>query len=124
MVHTPVSTTPALWPPDDTEESILGVDRHQHDIFTLRFGLQEEARRLAGAGPLPFQSITQILLLGCVRPDGSRYAVSPDLMVFPRAMNDTRGSYHVARDGPPVLVIEVASEATVAGDRDVVRGKG
>src|SRR5579875_1783846 len=124
MVHSPVSSPAALWPPDDTEASILGVSRHQLDIVNLHFTLNEEALRLAGTGPRPWEALTQILLLGCVRPDGSRYAVSPDVMVFPHAMNDTRGSYHVAHDGPPVLVIEVASEATHEADRDVVRGKG
>jgi hypothetical protein len=50
------------WPPDDTEESILGVDRD-------------------------------------------------------------RGSYSTAQDGPPALVIEVASESTFRADLDLERGK-
>ena len=29
MVSTQAQVAEALWPPDDTEESILGVDRHQ-----------------------------------------------------------------------------------------------
>jgi hypothetical protein len=124
MVSTPARSLTVLWPPDDSEESILGVDRHQLDIFSLRAGLNEEALRLAGAGPRPWQAITQIMLLGCRRPDGSLYTVYPDVMVFPRPMDQSRGSYSLAQDGPPVLVVEVASEATVAADLDVRRGKG
>jgi Uma2 family endonuclease len=125
MVTRPPPHPPtALWPPDDTEESIVGVDRHQHDITSLRIGLIEEAHRRAAGGPLPWQPISQILLLGGQRPDGSRYDVMPDIMVFPRPMDDTRGSYSLRADGPPVLVVEVASESTYRADLDTQLGKG
>ncbi len=32
-----------LWPPDDTEERIVGVDWHQLDSISLRTGTNEEA---------------------------------------------------------------------------------
>ena len=59
------------------------MDRHQLDIFTLRLGTNEEATRVAGLGPLPWQAITQIMYLGCERPNGSAYVVYPDAMIFP-----------------------------------------
>jgi hypothetical protein len=125
MVSIPAhNTTTALWPPDDTEESIVGVDRHQLDIFSLRGGINEEATRLAGGGPLPWQAISQIVLLGCRRPDGSDYTVIPDVMVFPRPMDRERGPYDVRQDGPPALVIEVAGASTYRADLDPARGKG
>ena len=37
------------WPPDDTEESILGTDLHQTTITNLRWGINEVARRLSEA---------------------------------------------------------------------------
>ena len=114
----------ALWPPDDTEESIVGVDRHQLDIFTLRLGTNEEATRVAGGGPLPWQAITQIMYLGCERSNGSAYVVYPDVMTFPHAMSRERGSYNLQQDGAPVLIIEVASEAIYESDLDLERGKG
>ena len=123
MVSTQVQVAAALWPPDDTEESILGVDRHQLDIMSLRGGINEEAHRLADGGTLPWQAISQIMLLGCARPDGTPYTVYPDVTVFPRPMDRTRGSYSLAADGPPVLVVEVASPHTVAVDLDLARGK-
>jgi hypothetical protein len=113
----------APWPPDDTEESIVGVDRHQLDIITLRTGINEEAHRAAGGGPLPWQAISQIVLLGCRRPDGSDYTVMPDVMVFPRAMATDRGSYTLRQDRPPVLIIEVASESTHRSDLSLSKGK-
>jgi hypothetical protein len=122
VTRSPAAAT-ALWPPDDTEESILGVDRHQLDIFSVRGGINEEAHRLAAGGPLAWQAISQILLLGCQRRDGSAYTVIPDVMVFPRPMDRTRGSYSLQADGPPVLVVEVASESTYLADLDVARGK-
>jgi hypothetical protein len=124
MVHTPARSATALWPPDDTEESIVGVDRHQLDIISLRTGINEEARRVAGSDPVPWQAITQIMYLGCWRPDGSPYTVYPDVFVFLRAMDRTRGSYSLAHDGPPALIIEVASESTYQADLNLARGKG
>lgn len=125
MVTSPPTTATALWPPDDTEESIVGVDRHQLDIFSLRGGINEEAYRLVAAGqPRPWQAICQIQLLGCQRPDGSRYDVIPDVYVYRRPMDRDRGAYSLQADGPPVLVIEVASESTYRADLDLVLGKG
>jgi hypothetical protein len=125
MVTSPAQQRPvALWPPDDTEESIVGVDRHQFDITSLRLGLNEEAHRLAAGQPWPWQAITQIRLLGCRRPDGPAYTVYPDVMIFPRPMDTNQGSYTLAQDGPPVLIVEVASEATYQADLDLERGKG
>jgi hypothetical protein len=124
MVHSPAHSATALWPPDDTEESIVGVDRHQLDIISLRTGINEEAHGVSGDRPVPWQAISQIMYLGCERPDGSPYTVYPDVFVFPRPMDRTRGSYSVAHDGPPVLIVEVASDSTYQIDLDLERGKG
>jgi hypothetical protein len=102
----------------------VGVGRHQLDIFALRLGTNEEAGRVAAGGSLPWQAVTQIMYLGCIRPDGSSFVVYPDMMVFPRAMSRDRGFYSLKRDGAPVLIIEVASDATVESDLDLERGKG
>jgi hypothetical protein len=124
MVSIPARGATALWPPDDTEESIVGVDRHQLDIISLRTGINEEAHRQAGGGPVPWQAISQIMYLGCARPDGSPYTVYPAVFVFPRPMDRGRGSYSLAQDGPPVLIVEVASDSTYQVDLDLQRGKG
>ncbi len=124
MVSTSARGVTALWPPDDTEESIVGVDRHQLDIISLRTGINEEAHRLAGGGPVPWQAVSQIMYLGCERSDGSPYTVYPDVLVFPRPMDRTRGSYSLREDRPPVLIVEVASDSTYEVDLDLERGKG
>jgi hypothetical protein len=112
------------WPPDDTEESILGTDLHQTTITNLRWGINEVAhlRRTPGQ-PLPWQALSQIALLGCERPDGSAYRTFPDVVVYPHPIDPGRGSLTLAVDGPPVLIIEVLSESTFEADIDLVRGK-
>ena len=123
MASTSARSVTILWPPDDTEESIVGADRRQLDIISLRTGINEEAYRLAAGGPLPWQAITQIMLLGGRRPDGSAYTVLPDVIVFPRPMSMDRESYSLRLDGSPVLIVEVASESTFASDMYLERGK-
>jgi hypothetical protein len=113
------------WPPDDTEESILGTDLHQTTITNLRWGINEAARLNRQPGqPVPWKALSQIALLGCVRPDGSAYRTYPDVFVYPRFIEPDRGALTLAVDGPPVLIIEVLSESTYEVDVDLVRGKG
>ena len=37
------AAAPALWPPDDTEESVLGTPYHQTTITNVRVGINEAA---------------------------------------------------------------------------------
>jgi hypothetical protein len=114
-----------LWPPNDTEESILGTDLHQATITNLRWGLNEAARvGLPPGRPVPWQALSQIALLGGVRPDGSAYRTYPDVLVSPRPVDPARASLTLEVDGPPALVIEVLSEATYEADLDLAAGKG
>lgn len=127
--ETPTRSRPVLpgdmWPPDDTEESILGSDLHQATITNLRWGINEVARGGLSAGQaVPWQALSQIALLGCVRPAGSAYRTYPDVCVFPRPIDPARASVTLNVDGPPVLIVEVLSEATYESDLDVVSGKG
>ncbi len=47
-----------VWPPDDTEESILGSDLHQGTITNLRLGINEAARLgLPPGQPVPWQAL-------------------------------------------------------------------
>ena len=124
MVSSPTPSATALWPPDDTEESVVGVVRHQLDIRALCLGLNEEAQRLARGGPVSWQAVGQIMLLGCRRPDGSAYTTYPDVAVYPRPVDGARGSCSLAADGPPLVIVEVASPDTVSIDLDLARGKG
>jgi hypothetical protein len=114
-----------LWPPDDTEESVLGTDLHQTTIGDLRLGINSAARvGLAPGQPVPWRATVQIALLGCLRPDGSSYRTYPDVFVYPRPIEPTSGSLSVQIDGPPALIIEVLSEATYEVELDLARGKG
>jgi len=124
--ETQIRTYPcaAAWPPDDTEESILGTDLHQTTITNLRWGINEAARlHRPRGGAIPWQASGQILFLGCVHLDGTDYRTYPDIFVYPRPIDQNRGSMALVVDGAPVLIVEVLSESTYAADLSVERGK-
>jgi hypothetical protein len=94
-------------------------------IINLRWGINELAHQQRAPGePLPWQALCQLELLGCVRRDGSAYTTYPDLFVFPHPVDQTRGSFSLREDGPPVLIVEVLSPSTYEWDLDLERGKG
>jgi Uma2 family endonuclease len=73
--------------------------------------------------PLPWQALGQTMVSGFTRPDGMSYATLPDVFVYRQPINIDRGSVSVEIDGPPVLVIEVASESTYEADLSLQAGK-
>ncbi len=114
-----------VWPPDDTEESVVGTDLHQMTIMNLRWGLNEAAQLRAAPGQdRPWQALSQTMVTGFERPDGSRYKTLPDVFVYRQPIDQNRGSLAVGVDGPPILIIEVLSESTYDSDLDIARGKG
>jgi hypothetical protein len=103
----------------------LGGHPHQTTVTYLRWSINEVARRgLEPSQPVRWQALSQTTLIGCRRFDGSPYRVLPDVFVFAHPFDSTRGSASLVMDGPPVLVIEVLSDATWEADIDVLRGKG
>ena len=115
----------AVWPPDDTEESVLGTNLHQTTITNLRLGLNEVAALQAEErGVLPWQAGGQTMISGFRRPHGSSYTTLPDVFVYGHVFDLERASFTVEGDGPPLLIIEVLSPETQRSDRDLVRGKG
>jgi hypothetical protein len=112
------------WPPNDTEESILGTDLHQTTITNLRLGINGIAELQTSPNhPAPWKALSQIALLGCFRADGSLYRTYPDVLVYTRFIDPSRGSLTLEVDGPPVLIAEVLSESTHEADLDPIRGK-
>jgi hypothetical protein len=113
------------WPPDDTEESVVGTDLHQTTITNLRLGINQAARvGRRHDEPSPWRAFTQINLVGCQRPDGTPLRTLPDVFVYRLAADDNRGSLVMASEGPPVLIVEVLSESTCEKDSNFVGGKG
>ena len=113
------------WPPDDTEESVVGTDHHQMTIMNIRFAINELARAAVGPNaPPPWQALSQTVLLGLRRPTGTLIKVLPDVYVYRKAIAQNRGSVSLRQDGPPVLAIEVASESTFQADLNLQNGKG
>jgi len=114
-----------VWPPDDTEESVLGTNLHQTTIINLRWGINESARLSAPAGqPVPWEAVPQLLLLGCQRPDDTFIKTYPDVFVYLRPIGQDEASFKISVDGPPALIVEVLSDATQAVDLNLERGKG
>ena len=114
----------APWPPNDTEESVLGTDLHQTTITNLRIGLNECARiGVPEDQPAPWHASSQVLLLGCRRPDGSYYRTYPDVNVYQKPFEAGRTARTIDSDGPPALIVEVLSESTYEGDLDLTAGK-
>ena len=113
------------WPPDDTEESILGIHLHQTTIRTLTFGLNEAAMLHTPPGqPPPWTATCQLLVLGCRRRNGSLIRTYPDIFVYRQPIDPLQGTFRLDKDGPPLLIIEVLSESTCEKDLDMERGKG
>ncbi len=93
---------------DDTEESIVGSDYHQRTI-TLVY------TSLAACGPergLPWYIGNQLRMV-IPREGGGTLSLSSDLLVHPNLRHlPNRDALHVATEGLPTLVIEVASPST------------
>ncbi len=113
-----------VWPPDDTEESVVGTDLHQMTIMNLRWGINEIARlHTAPGAEVPWQALSQTIVLGFARADGSRYKTLPDVFVYRHPIDQSRGSLTVGLDGAPALIIEVLSESTYDVDLGLEEGK-
>ena len=114
-----------VWPPDDTEESVVGTNLHHETIRNVCAGLNEVASLLAPpGGPAPWHAFSQTELRGLQHPDGSPYNVLPDVFVYDHPIDDRRPSLALAAEGTPLLVVEVLSRRTYRRDLDRRRGKG
>jgi Uma2 family endonuclease len=94
--------------PDDTEEMLVGATSHQGSINLLYDSL-------ILCGPergLPWLVGNQLTMIIPRKGGRGPYRPSPDILVHPTLGDVERTSLNVADDGPPVLVIEVASPST------------
>ena len=120
MHETTAGAASALWPPDDTEESVLGTNIHQDTIVAVRGGVNQAASRARH----PWRAGGQTNVAGFFRPDGSPYTTLPDVFVYRVPFDRRRATLSLAEDGPPALIVEVLSPETYAADLDLARGKG
>jgi hypothetical protein len=112
------------WPPDDTEESVAGSDRHQVTMINMRLGINELAHAAVRPGlPLPWHALNQTPLFGCKRRNGTAYKTMPDVFVYKKPIDPDRGSVSLEDDGPPALIVEVANPSTFTKDLDEQAGK-
>jgi len=107
--------------PDDTEETLVGSSLHQGAITVL-------ATALHLCGPrrgLPWFIGNQIKMIIPRQGPRGPYMPSPDIIVHPTLTNTSRTSLILATDGPPALVIEVASPSTAwSSDLNLTDARG
>lgn len=94
--------------PNDTEETLVGSSLHQGAITALYTSLLLCGPRRG----LPWFIGNQLKMILHRRGNRASYLPSPDILVHPTLTNASRSSLVLATDGPPVLVIEVASPST------------
>lgn len=124
-MQTDTRALPKHWPPDDTEESVMGTDFHQATIINLRIGINSIGHLHQAPGEdMPWQALTQTILSGFRRPSGTTYRTLPDVFVYTHPIDPTRPSVSLQQEGPPALIIEVLSESTWEVDSSFDRGKG
>jgi hypothetical protein len=111
----------APWPPDDSEESVVGSEFHQLVIDGARDGLS----MVSATNPTIWWVQSQIAISGFRRPDGTPYTMLPDVFVHPRPNPHPRSGETLtfAELGIPLLAIEVLSETTYRQDLDEREGK-
>lgn len=103
----------------------MGTDLHQMTIINLRWGMNEIAHSLMRPGDaVPWQALSQTVVSGFARRDGTRLKTLPDVFVYRRPIDQSRGSLAVHVDGPPAVIIEVLSDRTFEVDLDMESGKG
>lgn len=100
--------------PDDTEETLVGALPHQDAIYIIYDGLLS----CGSDRGLPWLVGNQLTMIIPRRQGRPAYHPSPDILVHPTLTQADRSSLDVSRDGPPALIIEVASPAT-ARERDL-----
>jgi len=106
-----------FWLPDDTEEDMVGADWHQYTTDVVYDG----TRDVADLDHLPWHVGNQLTLVGWT-PRGV-WRPAPDIAIYPTAGPELRKEMSVKNDGPPALVVEVASPSTWEYDVNDVSGK-
>ncbi|MGI8914513.1 MAG: Uma2 family endonuclease [Chloroflexota bacterium] len=121
----PVALPVEAWPPDDTEESVVGTNLYQQTIGEVQLGLTEVASNLTPAGAeQPWHAFMRTTITDWRHADGSPYTTLPDLYVYRQALDLRRSSLSLELDGPPLLIIEVLSPTTYRANLDLEHGKG
>lgn len=99
------------WLHDDVEEDLVGAEWHQSAIRALATSL----KTLAEARHWPWHVGDQVTLIAW-KPDATEWRPAPDIVLYPRLGPQERQEIDVRAEGPPTLLIEVASASTWAYD--------
>src|SRR5438067_9159405 len=99
------------WLHEDLEEDLVGAEWHQSAICALATSL----KTLAEARHWPWHVGDQVTLVAW-KPDNTEWRPAPDIVVYPQLGPEERQEISVREEGPPALIIEVASASTWAYD--------
>ena len=99
--------------PDNTEESVVGIEWHQEAIGDLAGKLREAGRRQNATRGV----CEQVALTGLRHTDGRAYDPRPDVFVLSHPL-PSGGISAIALDdaGAPLFIAEVASRSTMGDD--------
>ncbi len=98
--------------PDDTEESIVGIEWHQEAAGAVAAGLASVAERRGASWGV----CEEVGLAGLHHLDGRPYSPRPDVFVLAAPITGRTAEVALAEVGPPLLVVEIASERTWRND--------
>lgn len=107
--------------PDDTEETLVGSSLHQGAITVLTSGLTLCGPRRGH----PWFVGNQLKMIIPRQGRRAPYMPSPDILVHPTLTSASRSSLVLDTDGPPALIIEIASPSTaVTNDLNLTDERG
>lgn len=98
--------------PDDTEESIVGIEWHQEAAGALASGLAAAAERRGASWGV----CEEVALSGLEHLDGRPYTPRPDVFVLDKPITGRTAEVALALVGSPLLVAEIASDSTWRND--------
>jgi Uma2 family endonuclease len=108
-----IATAPRPVLPDDTEESIVGTKWHQRAIA----GLDEALEHVRREQHEPWDVATNLGCRGFPHPSGRPdYAPKPDVCIHRRTLPPSATEVRLSEYGPPLLIVEVASDSTWTED--------
>jgi Uma2 family endonuclease len=107
------------WLHDDLEDDVVGAEWHQSAIRALATSLKS----FAEARGWPWHVGDQVTLIAW-KPNGDEWRPAPDIVVYPRLGPQERQEIDIHEEGPPALIIEVASASTWTYDVSMERLRG
>ena len=106
------------WLHDDLEDDLLGAEWHQSAIRALVISLKTLAQE-----QFPRWHVGDQVTLVAWKPDHTDWRPAPDVVIFPHLGPQERPEIDLRQEGPPALIVEVASVSTWDYDVSMERAR-